>query len=251
MMSLAEKGSRYVNISSESDLLDLKLAIERKEFDFEVDTLVLDTMDEFQRILLAERMASERRGETNASDYGWLGQRMHTIIDGLCGMDLNVVITCHPKDVVDGVSGQLFIKPGLQGAFAEQVIQYVDYAVVLNARDFTQDTDLDWELGSDAPISIPVHHSYRALVSYPTQITDWVKDLSGALPGEFPLDFETDYERIAALLEERRAQLAPQPEPVMVGAEQLTLDEALPKPLGQMSQDEARAEAASLGLRLS
>ncbi len=62
LMSVADKGVKSVKIGSEADLLELRLALdaltkEREErFGFPVDTLVLDTVDEFQRILLAERL---------------------------------------------------------------------------------------------------------------------------------------------------------------------------------------------------
>jgi AAA domain len=232
MLALADKNMRYVNIHEEADLLKLKLKLETGEM--LADTIVIDTLDEFQRILLAERLFSERRGETNASDFGWLGQRMHTIVDGLCSMDLNVVMLCHTKDVSDGVSGQLFIKPGLQGAFADQIGQYVDFALLIQARAFQlNEPSLTEEMGSDDPYFDPAtFYDYRCLVTYPTAIHDWVKDATGTLPSEVPLNFESDYQTIRDAVENRRSELVARTSAPVSSSdgEQLTVYDALNDP---------------------
>lgn len=215
MTSLAESGTRFVDIQCEADMLKLKLMLDGAAGDVEdvfngpVGTLVVDTLDEFQRILLAERLASERRAETTAGDWGWLGQRMHTIVEGLVELDMNVVLITHLKDVTDGVSGKIFIKPGLQGAFCDQVNQYVDYALMITARHFNTQPEVFAELGSEEiDVVTGPHHDVRYLQSYPTEIYEWVKDLSGTIPPDFKLNFEDDYSRIAAAISEKRGTLA-------------------------------------------
>ena len=194
LMSIADKAIPYVDIYEQSDLLKLKIALEEgdaksreRRFGRPVDTLVIDTIDEFQRILLAERLMNERRGETMASDYGWLGQTMHSIFEGLQDLPLHVVVICHLKDVVDGEGGKLYVKPGLQGAFADQIHQYMDFCLLSQAKRWVnKDTGEVFR------------ESY--LQSYHTSVVDWTKDYSGKLPDEFILDFTDDYKRMADIV---------------------------------------------------
>jgi hypothetical protein len=212
MTSIADKGLRYVDVSSEAELLELKFAIEADDPRFRVDTLVIDTLDEFQRILLSERLVAEQRSETTPSDYGWLGQRMHTIIEGLSEMPVNLVVLCHPKEVTDGETGNLFIKPGLQGAFADQVGQYFDFALYLQSRHF-RIGDHEWETemgGEDGYLTQPDMRTEHYLVSHASRMMDWVKDLTGSLEPEMRLDFVTDYERVSVALS-APDDAAPQP----------------------------------------
>ena len=214
LMSVADKSVKAVKIGSEADLLELRLALdaltlEREErFGFPVDTLVLDTVDEFQRILLAERLVHEKRSETTASDYGWLGQRMHTIFESLCDLPIHIVVLCHLKDVSDGEGGQLFVKPGLAGAFADQIHQYMDYSLLIQNRHWNSSPEFITEMGSDVTIELPSDHTqFTYLRTYSDKIYEWVRDMSGTLPPEFELNFEDDYGRIHDLVVARIQEL--------------------------------------------
>lgn len=215
MMSLSDKAVRYVNVTSEVDMQALKMMLagwdETTEAHFggPVETLVVDTLDEFQRILMAERLASQKRTETTPADWGWLGQRMHTIVDALVKLPMNVIFITHLKDVSDGKTGQLFLKPALQGAFGDQVSQYVDFALLVQSRHLATPIELSVELGSEPAVEPGDHVDYRFIRSYSDEMYEWVKDFSGGLPPEMELNFSDDFERFRAYVDTARQQVPP------------------------------------------
>lgn len=216
LTSLADRQVNYVDLTGESDALVLKLLLEgtpeerEARLGFPVDTLVIDTLDEFQRILLAERLMNEKRAETNAGDYGWLGQRMHTIFESLIQLEVNLVVITHLKDVSDGVSGQLYVKPGLAGAFTDQVHQYMDFSLLMQSRFWSEPTDSNLMInGQPVAVGFPEPQtSMRYLRTYSDGIYEWVRDLTGTLPLEVPLNFESDYETIIGYVDPKRESLA-------------------------------------------
>lgn len=225
MASIADRSLPYVNLSSEANALQLKMLLEgtpeerEARFGFPVDTLVIDTIDEFQRVLLAERLVHEKRAETNAGDYGWLGQRMHTIFEGFVSLDINFVVIAHLKDVTDAESGRLFIKPGLAGGFADQMHQYFTHSVLLSPH-YTRTVQAaplvvnGLELSNVAPLDLSQGACY--LVSKPDSIYEWLRDLSGTLPDELELNFENDYDTIRELVDSKRETFGEPEEPVEI-----------------------------------
>ena len=216
LMSVADRGVPFVRLTCAADLLELRLALDcspeerREKFGHDVDTLVLDTLDEFQRVLLAERLLSEKRSETTISDYGWLGQRMHTIFEGLMSLPLHVVVNCHLKDITEG-EGQLFVKPGLVGAFTDQVHQYMDFSLLLQSRHWGSPPELVEELGGDDPVvEFPEDNTQLTyLRTYQDGVYEWVKDYSGTLPPEFVVNFTDDFTRLYELVTQKRLTLSP------------------------------------------
>jgi hypothetical protein len=216
LMSIADRGVRYVNIGSEAEMLQMKLMLDgfgmsvEEHFHGPVDTLVIDTLDEFQRILMTERLASQKRAETTAGDWGWLSQRMHTIVEGLCKLPMHIIFVTHLKEVTDGVTGQLFFKPSLQGSFCEQVSQYMDMALLITARHYsTGGPELIEEMGRDPYMSedTAVHFDSRTMITYPSAMYEWVKDLSGVLPPEMELDFQNDFGTLHELVSAKAESL--------------------------------------------
>ena len=216
LMSIAEKGVRYVDIHSEADMLQMKMMLDgfgvdtEEHFHGPVETLVVDTLDEFQRILLSERLASQKRSETTAGDWGWLSQRMHTIVEGLVRLPMNVVFVTHIKDVSDGITGQLFFKPSLQGSFCDHINQYVDFSLLVQAQHYKSGgPEIVEELGRDPFLSEDqaTHIDYRFIRSYPCSMNEWVKDLSGSLPPELELNFQNDFDTLKGFIDEKRQTL--------------------------------------------
>lgn len=206
MMSIADKGVPYTNINSIADLLELKLGLEGTPEEREalfgrpVDTLVIDTIDEFVRIMLAERLWHEKRTETSASDYGWLGQRLHTIFEGLDTLPVHVIVLGHLKDVTDD-NGKLFIKPGIVGAFCDQIHQYMDYSLLLQSRHWGSPPEFIEALGEEVTVEFPDDHTQLTyLRTYSDATYEWVRDMSGTLPPEFEVNFEDDYARLIDLI---------------------------------------------------
>jgi hypothetical protein len=138
--------------------------------------LVVDTIDEIQRILIKERLAETRKEAMQLQDWGWMGEQMQAIVRGLRSLDMHVVFLVHLKDTQDAESGRVWQDPGLQGAIAKQIPAAVDLALVLKAATVTE---VDEEANSTKKRSV------RLLVTQPTQQYPWVKDRSGKLDPEF------------------------------------------------------------------
>lgn len=193
LMSVADRKVNYVDIDSSNTLLELKNALSQspavreKTFGFPVDTVVLDTIDEIQRIFIRERLADQKRESMILQDWGWLGERMIATINGFRNLDLNVVFTAHLKEVKDEETGKVWLKPGLQGATADQIAAYVDLAFVLKS-------DFKSEIIDKKPQKVLV----RSFQTQPDPYASWVKDRSGKLPHSFVLNFDDDYARLAS-----------------------------------------------------
>jgi AAA domain len=158
-------------------------AVREKQFGFPVDTLVVDTIDEVSRLLLSEKMAKERHDTATLQDYGWLKERMTWFVQGLRGLDIHVVFTCHLKG--REIDGKQVLIPAIEGGFSEKIADYVDLALVLKSTPTTK------VIGSHSERVIE-----RFLQTFPDSM-DWIKDRSGKLPYEIPVNFKDDYQRLA------------------------------------------------------
>lgn len=206
----------FVNIESEQDLLNLKAALdgapeERAErFGFPIETLVISTVDEFQRTLLLEKLTNDRKDEAGPGDWGWLGQRCNAIFDAISKLPLHVIMLVHVKQETDGE--RFWIKPQLQGAFVDQIGQYTDVSVLMKANSYL-DPEINVETDSITINGITVGNAIsftssgventinedRYLISRPSESCDWVKDYTNTLPPIFELNFENDFDRILDL----------------------------------------------------
>lgn len=195
LMSIASRNIPYINVRSINDLLKLKVILDndaetRKDLlGFEVETLVVDTIDEIQRIMIRERLEEMRRDTLQLQDWGYIGEQMSAMIRGLRNLDLHVVFTCHLKETTDNESGRVYFKPGMQGQFADQIPAQVDLAVLLKA--YTTNAVVD---------NKPVKVTNRVLQTVPDANHPWIKDRSGKLPPELEVTFNGDYETINELI---------------------------------------------------
>lgn len=195
LMSIADRGLPYVQIKSSEDLLSLKMALEQepsvreKLLGAPIDTLVVDTIDEIQRILIRERLESQKKESMALQDFGWLAEQMRSTIRGLRNLEMNVVFTAHLKSSEDSETGRQFHRPGLQGGIADELPGYVDLALLLKARPVVR------VVGNESRRVI-----VRTLQTYPDPMHPWVKDRSGKLPQEFNVTFQDDYKRIEEVI---------------------------------------------------
>lgn len=195
LMSIADRAIPYTEIRSSDDLLSLKNAVDQpadvreKLLGFQVDTVVIDTIDEIQKILVRERLHETKKDSMSLPDWGWLGEQMQAIVRGFRNLDLNVVFTCHLRETKDDESGRVVYEPGLQGAFGKQIAGYVDLALVLKAHQSTKIVE-----GEAQRVTL------RYLQAAPDLAHPWVKDRSGKLPMEFEVNFENDHKRLEALV---------------------------------------------------
>lgn len=200
--TLARLTVPYVDVTTESDLFALRnfLALDadarESAFGRPVDTLVIDTVDELQRLLLVDRLRAEHRAETNLGDFGWLSSRFHAIFEGLTQLPVHLVFVAHSKDVNMGDS--VIFKPALQGQFAEHIHQYVDMSLRLRASTgfeplapttvkvlstgddgevIEREVDAEWQSPQESEPTV-----FRWLEAFPTMEADWVNDKTGRLP---------------------------------------------------------------------
>lgn len=191
LMSIADRNVPYIDIKSSTDLLAFKHAVDqdpktRQEIlGFPVDTVVIDTIDEVQRILIRERLEEQKKEAMQLQDWGWIGEQMAAIIRGFRNLPLNVVFTCHLKETTDSDSGKVWMEPGLQGAIAGQIPAAVDLALLLRTTTVAAVED-----------GQAIKKFVRLLVTQPDSQHRWVKDRSGKLPPEVEVDFESDYKRL-------------------------------------------------------
>lgn len=193
-------GVPFVNITGESDLFLLKEGLENGTLDF--DTLVVDCIDELQKILLDEHLVEERRDNLKADDWNWIAQRLNAVAEGLSELPINIIWIAHAKDV--GVEDTLSVKPSIQGAFVEQIHRYVDYSVYLESGSFNLNTLKGFDVNSDVNGDEIVFETEVERVedsvfrTRPTSRYDWVHDMTNTLPEFFSLNFQDDFSRIAA-----------------------------------------------------
>ncbi len=159
----------FVKFNVESDLFKVKTLIEsgalEEQLGRAVDTLVVDTVDELQRLLLVERLRAQSRTETKLDDWGWLNSRLHAIFAGLGELNLNIIYVSHTKDV--NVGDDVIFKPALGGQFCEHIHEYVDMSLWMRASTLVEDdvTTVD-----------------RWLLTTPHIEAEWVNDKTGCLP---------------------------------------------------------------------
>lgn len=210
LSSIAEKGVRYVNITSETELLAMQLLLrtDPAQLGGPVETLVIDTLDEISRFLLLERLQKEKRSETTPGDYGWLGQRLHVIVEELAALPMHVIFVTRLKEVNDGMTGDVSYKPAIAGAFSDQVHQYVDFSLLMKVRSYHPEPEFEHELGAE-PKLVPGGEflTQHYLRSYADHRYEWVRDSLGVLPPEYEVNFTNDWVYISELVNAKRDSL--------------------------------------------
>jgi hypothetical protein len=228
----------YVKVNSEEDLFELKNLLEgspeevKERFGFEIDTLVFDSIDSFQRILVDERLASERKKEMGPADWGWMSQKLHDIFTGLSDLNMHIVYLVGAKyEIVDEV---FLIRPAIQGAFADQIGEYLHIAArietinlieypqnvpnytsdILNPNNyqFTVNTMNTYTSTTGVPVPLPPvtttalagnTKTYRFLVTRPTQESRWIFDRLEILPDIWYFDptDEEEYDGVVDIID--------------------------------------------------
>lgn len=170
--TLAKEGSRYVEVTTEGEIMELKESLQSEDrdslFGGPIETLVFDTIDELQRVLLVNRLNADRRINTSRDDWGWLGIRMNAIIRGMSSLDLNIIYLSETKVDEAGT-----IRPGLQGMFVDQIHNFVDMSSLLTVEPMEEEESSGPEIG-DADIDDLPMSGDRHLFMSPLQRATWV-----------------------------------------------------------------------------
>ena len=208
LMSVASRNLPYIDIKQTDDLLALleilkqKPEVRARMLGRPVSTIVIDTIDEIQKMLARERLQSTHQPQMQQKDWGWMGDQLRNIVRGFRNLeDLHVVFTCHLASKEEGDSGRMFIMPAIQGAMGGEIAGYVDLALLL--RSETTVTMVDGESRRS---------TRRVLQAVPDSLHDWIKDRSGKLPPEVEVNFIDDFDRIAKLIYGAPAAVAPLPD---------------------------------------
>ena len=188
-MSVADRAIPYAAIKSIADMKALLTLAEeeskRPKDQQRFQTLIIDTLDAYQRIVMQEYLRSQKKSAMAGwQDWGFLDAEMVELVARLSGISMNVVANLHVKDTKvggsdEGEGGYLAKSPKLKGDFREQVaaefdligFMSTDWEAVDGKRTLSR--HIQWEPSPDVPIS---------------------RDRSGQLPGVTPVTFtEEDY----------------------------------------------------------
>ena len=108
----------FMEVDNENELFSITKVI--TELESPVETIVIDSIDDFQRRLMLDRLKNENRKETKIEDWGWLATRINAIVGHLSALPFHFVLTSR----INTEQGRLAI----QGQFGDQVLNYVDYS---------------------------------------------------------------------------------------------------------------------------
>lgn len=195
MMSVVDRQVPFVDVDSTETLTQLLMALRQTPKQRQqilgapVSTVVLDTVDSIQKILIEERKREQKKDALAISDWGWLGDQLRVLIRNFRNLDMNVVFTVHLKAVEDSETGQTFIKPGLQGQMGDELAAYMDVCGLLKASPTTIVKD-----------GKQIRVLQRLLQTGPDARHPWLKDRSGKLPVDFDVDLTTDGPKLLKII---------------------------------------------------
>lgn len=133
LMSVASMRVPYASIGSSADMdallshlaVEAKKPVEARKY----QTLVIDTLDSYQRKVIQERLRSERKESFSGyGDWGFLDAKMQQLMERLLNLPMNVVVNLHTKDQRDGddESSLLIKQARLKGDIRDSIYQEFD-----------------------------------------------------------------------------------------------------------------------------
>lgn len=251
--TLGRLNARYVDIHSLQDLLDVKVALDRSAEDIEelfgypVKTVIFDSLEELQRVFLEEHLANEGRKETKIEDWGWVSKKFNNIFAGFSKLDVDLIVLSGVKDVPISES-EVWVKPAIQGSFADQVHRYMNYSLYLHSNTFEEAVEapvtdaetVDGEVDLTTEKIVTTQSAW--LLCKPISYAQWINDSSETLPFKYELEFDRDFEKIifhlsllGKMLESSEQEIDPHQE------EPETADENEPTD-SDVSSDDSNAE---------
>ncbi len=248
LLSVRDKDIRYADISGSEDLRQLGMALDQEQkvrekyFGFPIETVVVDTFDEVARIIQRERLLDKRQETFTQADWGWFGDQLRASLRLFRNLDLNVIITCHVSESKDEVSGQISMRPQIQGGVRDELASYFDEVFLIRANVRTAIKD-----------GVATREVYRILQTIQDSQYEFLKDRSGTLPPEVELNLQDDFARLRHAI---FGKAAVTPTPKVSKAEQEkraapaspTAEAApgsAPPPASETAPEPAAAEAAS------
>lgn len=138
LASIAHLGVPYLDISSTADLQQLEMVLRddtlrqkaaAKAGLERIDTVVIDTLDNWQDLLKKEILVENRQTQMQQKDWGTLKERMAAVLKAYVTLPMNVIFTVHTTTTQDEES-RLIYMPALQGGIKDDVAGYVDYSLL-------------------------------------------------------------------------------------------------------------------------
>ncbi len=195
LMSIADRKIPFVNVEGMDDIISIKNVLSQdkkvreKILGFPVDTVVIDTIDEVQNLMIQELLIREKKAKMAIQDWGKVADEMKALIRGFRNLDMNVVFTCHLKTMTDEEDGRSWYAPGLAGQMADKIPGMVDLSLMIHTAEVV-------EVTKEGTKKV----DKRLIESYPTKQYPFLKDRSGKLPHSFEVNFHDDYARIQELI---------------------------------------------------
>lgn len=191
--SIARRRIPYADIKTSDDMLAFLRLIKAENGKPKADrrwlTVVIDTLDAFQRKLMQERLTAEKKDSFSGwADWGWLEAKMLQFLERLMNLDANVVVNLHIKEEKEGDDDNslLITAPHLKGDIRTQIAAEFDLVGVMGSF---------WEAESGERV-LKRGIRWEADPKHPI-----VKDRFGLLPKWTEVDFtEADYGRIFTAL---------------------------------------------------
>lgn len=188
-MSVADRKVPFARIRSTQDMDDLiehvrqdaRLPVDKRKY----LTIVVDTVDAYQRIAIDERLKAENKIALSGwGDWGYLDAKMTQFITNLTNLPMNIVVNLHPKSITEGddEKSTTIWAPRLKGDFKDQIFGEFDLVGFMETAYVAQEGK----------------RVRKRMVRWHQEPTfPFLKDRSGRLPRFTDIDFsEQDYQRI-------------------------------------------------------
>lgn len=132
-MSVADRGIPYAEILAVQDMKDVlrMLALECKKPPAQraYQTVIIDTLDAYQRLVISERLTNEKKEALSGwADWGYLDTQMTAFVAALQNLPMNIVVNLHVKTAMVGDEDAKVevMQPKLKGDLREQIAAEFD-----------------------------------------------------------------------------------------------------------------------------
>lgn len=184
LMSVADRQVPYAPIKSTADmraLLDMLEAECKKPIgQRKYETLVIDTLDAYQRIVIQERLrVTKKTAMAGWDDWGFLDAQMQLIVDRINSLPMNVIVNNHVKDQKIGEGDDAYFASNirLKGDYRDQIAAEFDLIGFMGTF---------WEAEDGKRVQ------KRGIQWKPTPDRPLCRDRSGRLPTTTPVTFTSD-----------------------------------------------------------
>lgn len=211
---LADRGIPYARCRSLKDATDALQHIKREcaKKDRTVYTVIVDTLDAFQKISTRERLAKVGRTKLEAfeGDYDEVNNPIEAFISGLLELDVNVIVNVHLK-----AAGKVKVKdapaPASLGEDTITMAQAWELALVGGIREQAAGWfDLVGLMENEWAVEDGKKVIKRFVRWQPIPELPFLKDRLYAFPRKTPVKFaDSDYEQLVAYITKKAEGLKP------------------------------------------